>query len=173
MRVLNDNPVRNFPIPFSLSPQTFQRLLSQNTVRILIIKITNWSKQMKTLAWRGVCGDPVIRTLEKAMAPHSSTPAWKIPWMEEPGRLQSMGSLRSETTERLHFHFSLSCLGEGNGNPLQCSCLENPWWATVYGVAQSQTRLKRLSSSSSRCRNGDTEVGNISSKTVITNKNLK
>ena len=57
-------------------------------------------------------------------------------------------------TERLHFHFSLSCIGEGNGNPLQCSCLENPrdggaWWAAVYGVAQSQTRLKRLSSSSS------------------------
>ena len=55
--------------------------------------------------------------------------------------------------ERLHFHFSLSCVGEGNGNPLQCSCLENPrdrgaWWAAVYGVAQSQTRLKRLSSSS-------------------------
>ena len=57
-------------------------------------------------------------------------------------------------TERLHFHFSLSRIGEGNGNPLQCSCLENPrgggaWWAAVYGVAQSQTRLKRLSSSSS------------------------
>ena len=57
-------------------------------------------------------------------------------------------------TERLHFHFSLSCIGEGNGNPLQCSCLENPgdggaWWAAVYGVAQSWTRLKRLSSSSS------------------------
>ena len=83
------------------------------------------------------------------MAPHSSTLAWKIPWMEEPGRLQSMGS---GTTERLQFHFSLSCLGERNGNPLQCSCLENPrdegtWWAAVYGVAQSQTRLKRLSSS--------------------------
>ena len=60
------------------------------------------------------------------MAPHSSTFAWKIPWMEEPGRLQSMGSLESDTTERLHFHFSLSCIGEGNGNPLQCSCLENP-----------------------------------------------
>ena len=60
----------------------------------------------------------------------------------------------SDTTERLHFHFSLSCIGEGNGNPLQCSCLENPrdggaWWATVYGVAQSRTRLKQLSSSSS------------------------
>ena len=86
---------------------------------------------------------------EKAMAPHSSTLAWKIPWTEEPG-----GSLESDTTERLHFHFSLSCIGEGNGNPLQCSCLENPrdrgaWWAAVYGVAQSQTRLKRLSSSSS------------------------
>ena len=57
-------------------------------------------------------------------------------------------------TERLHFHFSLSCIGEGNGSPLQCSCLENPrdggaWWAAVYGVAQSRTRLMRLSSSSS------------------------
>ena len=60
-------------------------------------------------------------------------------------------------TERPHFHFSLSCIGEGNGNPLQCSCLENPrdsraWWAAVYGVAQSQTRLKRLTSSSSSIR---------------------
>ena len=86
------------------------------------------------------------------MAPHSSTLVWKIPRMEEPGGLQSMGSRRSDTTERLHFHFSLSCTGEGNGNPLQCSCLENPrdggaWWSAVSGVAQSQTRLKRLSSS--------------------------
>ena len=139
--------------------------------------------------------------LEKAMAPHSSTLAWKIPWTEEPGGLQSMGLLRvghdwatslslftfthwrrkwqpspvflpgesqgrrslvgcrlwgrfeSDTTEQLHFHFSLSCIGEGNGNPLHCSCLENPrdggaWWAAVYGVAQSWPRLKRLSSSS-------------------------
>ena len=83
------------------------------------------------------------------MAPHSNTLAWKIPWMEELGRLQSMGML--DMTERLHFHFSLSCFGEGNGNPLQCSCLENPrdgeaWWAAVSGVAQSRTRLKRLSS---------------------------
>ena len=56
-------------------------------------------------------------------------------------------------TERLHFHFSLSCIGEGNGNTLQCSCLENPrdrgaWWAAIYGVAQSQTQLKQLSSGS-------------------------
>ena len=62
--------------------------------------------------------------------------------------------LQLDTTERLHFHFSLSCIGEGNGNPLQCSCLENPrdggaWWAAVSGVAQNQTQLKRLSSSSS------------------------
>ena len=65
------------------------------------------------------------------------------------------GREESDTTERLHFHFSLSLIGEGNGNPLQCSCLENPtdggaWWASVYGVAQSRTRLKGLSSSSSR-----------------------
>ena len=64
------------------------------------------------------------------------------------------GCKESDTTERLHFHFSLSCIGEGNGNSLQCSCLENPrdggaWWAAVYGVAQSRTWLKRLSSSSS------------------------
>ena len=62
------------------------------------------------------------------------------------------GLQESDTTERLHFHFSLSCIGEGKGSPLQCSCLENPrdggaWWAAVYGVAQSRTRLKRLSSS--------------------------
>ena len=64
------------------------------------------------------------------------------------------GPKESDTTEQLHFQFSLSFIGKGNGNPLQCSCLENPrdwgaWWAAVYGVAQSQTRLKQLSSSSS------------------------
>ena len=137
---------------------------------------------------------------EKAMTPHSSTVAWKIPWTEEPGRLQSMGSHRvgqdwsnlaaadllrrgqwqptpvllpgkshgrrspvgcspwdhweSDTTGWLYFHFSLSYIGEGNGNPLRCSCLENPrdggaWWGAVYGVTQSRTWLKWLSSSSS------------------------
>ena len=136
--------------------------------------------------------------LEKEMATHSSIPAWRIPWMEEPGRLQSAGSQRvghdwaislrtycrsrrwhptpvllpgkshgrrtlvgcrpwgwkeSDTTERLHFHFSLSRIGGGNGNPLQCSCLENPgdggaWWAAICGVTQSRTRLKWLSSGS-------------------------
>ena len=67
------------------------------------------------------------------------------------------GCKESDMTERLPFHFSFSCIGKGNGNPLQCSCLENPrdrgaWWADVYGVAQSRTRLKRLSSSSSSRR---------------------
>ena len=88
-----------------------------------------------------------FHAVEKEMATHSSTLTWKIPWAEEPGRLQSMGSLESGTTERLHFHFSLSCIGEGNGNPLQCSCLENPrdggaWWAAISGVAQSRIRLR-------------------------------
>ena len=77
---------------------------------------------------------------EKAMALHSSTLAWKIPWTEEPGRLQSMGSLRVGHD----WATSLSRIREGNGNPLQCSCLENPrdrgaWWAAVYGVAESHT----------------------------------
>ena len=86
-------------------------------------------------------GPPSTQYREKAMAAHSSALAWKIPWTEESGGLQSMGSLESDTTERLHFHFSLSCVGEGNGNPLQCSCLENPrngeaWWAAVYGVTR-------------------------------------
>ena len=96
-----------------------------------------------------------FHALEKEMA---TTPVFL------PGESQGQGSLvgccpwgptESDTTERLHFHFSPSCIGEGNGNPLQCSCLENPrdrgaWWAAVHGVAQSWTRLKRLSSSSSR-----------------------
>ena len=67
------------------------------------------------------------------------------------------GPKESDTTKQLHFHFSLSCIGKGNGNPLHCSCLENPrdggaWWAAVYGVTQSRTQLKRLSSSSSSSR---------------------
>ena len=74
--------------------------------------------------------------VEKAMAPHSSTLAWKIPWTEEPGGLQSMGLLR--VGHNWATSLSLLCIGEGNGNPLQCSCLENPrdegaWWAAVYG----------------------------------------
>ena len=108
-----------------------------------------------------MCGQEVAslylkewRKPEKAMAPHSSTLAWKVPWTEEPGRLQSMGSLGVRHNWATSLSLFLSRIGEGNGNPLQCSCLENPrdggaWWAAVYGVAQSRTRLKRLSSSSS------------------------
>ena len=92
--------------------------------------------------------------LTLAMAPHSSTLAWKIPWTEEPGRLQSMGSLRVGHNWATSLSLFTFMRGEGNGNPLQCSCLENPrdggaWWAAVYGVTQSRTRLKQLSSSSS------------------------
>ena len=84
---------------------------------------------------------------EKEMATHSSILAWRILWIEEPGGLLSIGSHRVG-----HDWSNLACTGEGNGNPLQYSCLENPrgrgaWWATVCGVAQSWTRLKRLSSS--------------------------
>ena len=95
---------------------------------------------------------------------------WRRQWHPTPvllpGKSHGRGSLvgcspwgheKSDTTERLDFHFSLSCIGEGNGNPLQCSCLENPrdggaWWAAIYGVTQSRTRLKWLSSSSSSSR---------------------
>ena len=98
---------------------------------------------------------------------HGNEHRWRRQWHPTPvllpGKSHARRSLvgcspwgreESDTTERLHFHFSLSCIGEGNGNPLQCSCLENPrdggtWWAAVCGVAQSRTRLKRLSSSSS------------------------
>ena len=88
--------------------------------------------------------------MEKELATHSSTPAWKIPWTAEAGRLQSMGSLRVRHDRETSLSPSLSCIGAGNGNPLQCSCLENPRDGGAYGVAQSGTRLQRLSSSSSK-----------------------
>ena len=81
------------------------------------------------------------------MALHSSTLAWKIHGRRSLLGCSPWGRYELETTEQLHFHCSLSCIGEGNGNPLQCSCLGNPmdggaWWAAVYGVAQSRTQLK-------------------------------
>ena len=87
----------------------------------------------------------VVLRVEKAMAPHL-LPGKPHGWRSLVG-CSPWGLQESYTTERLHFHFSLACTGEGNGNPLQCSCLENPrdggaWWAAVYGVAQSRTRLK-------------------------------
>ena len=119
---------------------------------------SNWWK-----LWSYVRHMPHVRT------PHrkKTVPSWRRQWnptpVPLPGKSHGQRSLggcspwgleESDTTERLHFHFSLSCIGEGNGNPLQCSCLENPrdsgaWWAASYGVAHSRTRLKWLSSSSS------------------------
>ena len=92
----------------------------------------------------------LVAQSEKAMAPHSSTLAWKIPWTEEPGRLQSMGSLRVRHDWATSLSLFTFMHWRRKGNPLQCSCLENPrdrgsWWAAVYGVAQSQTQLKWLS----------------------------
>ena len=103
---------------------------------------------------------------EKAMAPHSSSLVWKIPWMEEPGGLQSMGSLGVGQDSETSLSLFTFMHWRGNGNPLQCSCLENPRdggasWAAVYGVAQSRTRLKRLSGSSSNglCQGKVAHVG--------------
>ena len=117
--------------------------------------------------WAAVYGVTQSRTRLKRLSSSSRGVIQKRQWQPTPvllpGKSHGWRSLvgcspwgcqESDTTERLHFHFSLSCTGEGNGNPLQCSCLENPrgggaWWAAVYGVAQNRTRLKRLSSSSS------------------------
>ena len=107
-------------------------------------------KELLEVVFVGLCSGSYT---EKAMATHSSTLAWTIHGWRSLVGCSPWGRWELDVTERLHFHFSLSCIGEGNGNPLQCSCLENPrdggaWWAAVSGVAQSRTRLKRLSSSS-------------------------
>ena len=105
-----------------------------------------------------VCGTMLEQPLQTNTGEGTGTPL-QCSWLEKSHGRRSLvgyspwGLKESDTTERLHFHFSLSCIGEGDGNPLQCSCLENPreggaWWAAVYGITQSQTRLKRLSSSS-------------------------
>ena len=131
----------------SLAPPCFKQL--PRNQGSLCCKLLGWARKSKARRNTEREREHLILISEKAMAP--------------PGKSHGLGSLEgcspwgleeSDTTERLHFHFSLSCTGEGNGNPLQCSCLENPrdrgaWWAAVYGVAQSRTRLKRLSSSSS------------------------
>ena len=108
---------------------------------------STWHNFILFLRW-------VRRQSEKTMAPHSSTLAWKIPWTEEPGGLQSMGLLRVRHDWATSLSLSTFMHWRKNGNPLQYSCLENPrdggaCWAAVYRVAQSRTWLKRLSSSSS------------------------
>ena len=119
---------------------------------LMSVNVSQWAKLEDIIPLR-ICSQLICYVLkqcsEKAMAPPSSTLAGKIPWTEEPGGYSPWGRWESDVTERLHFHFSLSCIGEGNGNPLQCSCLENPrdggaWWAAICGVAQSRTRLKWL-----------------------------
>ena len=118
--------------PFSAPPLYHVSLRAQDFYIIL------------TLKWLVYILSPLTPHAEKVMAPHSSTLAWKISWMEDPGGPQSMESLRVRHDWAIHFHFSLSCTGEGNGNPLQCSCLENPRhrgasWAAVYGSQESDT----------------------------------
>ena len=103
---------------------------------------TKWRARRKEVRWRRHWNPTPVLLPGKSHVQRSLVGC--SPW----------GSEESDTTEQLHFHFSLSCIGEGNGNPLQCSCLENPrdrgaCWAAVYGVTQSRTRLKWLSSSSS------------------------
>ena len=130
----------------------------RNTLRHIVIKLTKIKDRDKILK----------ATREKQQVTYKGTPIkvladqWQPTPVFLPGKSHGRRSLigcspwgckELDTTEWLHFHFSLSCIGEGNGNPLQCSCLENPrdgraWWAAVYGVAQSRTRLKWLSSSS-------------------------
>ena len=97
---------------------------------------------------------PLLIPPEKAMVPHSSTLAWKVPWTEEPGGLKSMGSLRVGHDWATSLSLFTFMHWRRKWQPLYCSCLENPrdggaWWAAVYRVAQSWTWLKRLSSSSS------------------------
>ena len=113
-------------------------------------------------------------------APHSSTLAWKIPWMEEPGRLQSIVSLRVGHNWATSLSLFTFMHWRRNGNPLQRSCLENPrgggaWWAAIYGVTQSRTRLKQLSSSGSSSALGDlgrqVRVSDISQSVTLVNAN--
>ena len=103
-----------------------------------------------------------VQVMEKAMLPHSSTLAWKIPWMEELEGCSSWGCWGSDMTEWLHFHFSLSCIGEGNGNPLQCSCLENPrdggaWWPSMglHRVGHDWSNLATAAADDSYSREGN------------------
>ena len=101
----------------------------------------------------------ILRGRRRRWHPTPVTRAWKSHGRRSLVGCSPWGLEELDTTERLHFHFSPSCIGDGNGNPLQCSCLENPrdggaWWAAVYGVTRSRTRLKRLSSSSSSILRG-------------------
>ena len=133
---------------------------------IFTFKVTQNNSNSVPCCWRRLVAAMLDSADDKHFRP-SREFYWRRQWHPTPvllpGKSHGQRSLvgcrpwgrkESDMTERFHFHFSLSCIGEGNGNPLHCSCLENPrdggaWWAAVYGVAQNRTRLKRLSSSSS------------------------
>ena len=113
-------------------------------------------KEIRSDIYQGRSNQKLCRNLIGKESEHTWINVWRRQWQPTPVLLPgiSHGQMSLVGWRRLHFPFSLSCTGEGNGNPLQCSCLENPrdgraWWAAVYGVAQSQTRLVSLSSSSS------------------------
>ena len=123
---------------------------------VLVWRIPGMAEPVGCCPWG--CTEP--DTTEATSLPLFTFMYWRRKWQPTPvflpGESQGQGSLVAchlwghtelDTTERLHFHFSLYCIGEGNGRPLQCSCLENPrdggaWWPAIYGVVQSRTRLK-------------------------------
>ena len=133
-----------------------------------ILVLASWAIFLMILAWFFETNSYLLKLKLKNLV--NSVRWWRRQWQPTPvllpGGSHGWSSLvgccpwvreELDTTERLPFHFSHSCIGEGNGNPLQCSCLENPrdrgaWWAAIYGIAQSWTQLKRLSSSSSSVR---------------------
>ena len=134
---MSEHPIKTIFICLKDTVQFFFRSL-------LIVNYFNfwYLKLSLTVIWRRQCLPTPVLLPGKSHGPRSLVGC--SPWGRE----------ESDTTERLHFHFSLSCTGEGNGSPLQCSCPKNPrdrgaWWAAVYRVAQSWTRLTWLSSSSS------------------------
>ena len=135
-------PPSRFPVSISDKIWSIKELWTRSWGQHLLGSFVHLFIHPPSVYWGPSICQRLVLVTEKAMAPHSSTFAWKIPWTEEPGRLQSMGFLgvRHDWATSL----SLSRIGEGNGNPVQCSCLENPrvggaWWAAVYGVTQSDT----------------------------------
>ena len=123
------------------------------------LKSKDWEKHVNNVKWNAVA---ILRRRQWHPTP-VLLPGKSHGWRSLEG-CSPWGRWGSDTTEQLHFHFSLSCIGEGNGNPLQCSWLENPrdggaWWAAVYGVTQSWTQLKWLSSSSCILMSGQGSSG--------------
>ena len=151
--------------------KTFPLLQRVNKVQF------TFARQLKDQGLFQYIQEDLVKLVNSAISSPLFLQRWTYSWRRQwhptpvllPGKSHGWRSLvgcspwgrqESDTTERLPFHFSLSCIGEGNDNPLQCSSLENPrdegaWWAAVSGVAQSRTRLKRLSSSSSRTYSED------------------